>query len=70
MYDTDDFDVGADLAVKNHVPPDVIFAVPLADLVTGAAPVMLLRQEMKGLIQAGQRAVSLVPAPRPLQPSS
>jgi len=67
MEDTDDFNVRAGLAVKDHMPPDIVFAVPLADLVTRTAPVRFLRQEVKGLIQPGQIAVSLVPAPRALR---
>src|SRR5262245_5487331 len=67
MEDTDDFDVGAGLAVKDHMPPDIVFAVSLTDLVTGTTPAGLLCQKMKNLIQAGQIAVSLVPAPRPLR---
>jgi hypothetical protein len=63
MQDADDFDARAGLAVEDHMPSHMIFTIPLPNIVTGTAPARLARQEMKGLIQPGKIAVSLVPAP-------
>jgi hypothetical protein len=60
MPNTDNLQAFEGFTIENQVPSDMILAVPCTNIVTGASPVRLARQQMKTRIQPGKIDVPLL----------
>ena len=63
MKNTDNLNAFRSDAVKNHMPPGMVLAIPRTNIITTASSMRFPRQQMKTDIQPRRIDVSLLTSP-------